>query len=79
MDFIWGSDFVVFLLPARIAGSRSRCASEAQAIRLKGAGRAERVGAGVKFGGRRSHEGQGYGQVGVAARSKYAAPLRGRV
>lgn len=34
-----------------------------------------RVGVRVKFRGWRSDEGQGYGQVGVAARSKYPTPL----
>ncbi|CAB1460774.1 unnamed protein product [Pleuronectes platessa] len=46
---------------ADLAGPGSRCASEAQAIRLKGAGR-PRVGVRVKFQGRRADEGQGYGQ-----------------
>lgn len=74
VDFIWESDFIVFLLvaqrldpkadvPPRHGPSGWRVQAEL------------RVGVRVKFRGWRSDEGQGYGQVRVTVRSKYPTPL----
>lgn len=73
VDFIWESDFVVFLLLAQ------RLDPEADVPRRHGPSgwrvRAGlRVGVRVKFRGWRSDEGQGYGRVGVTVRSKCPTP-----
>lgn len=73
VDFIWESDFVVFLLLAQ------RLDPEADVPRRHGPSgwrvRAGlRVGVRVKFRGWRWDEGQGYGRVGVTVRSKCPTP-----
>lgn len=78
VDFIRESDFVVFLLLAQ------RLDPKADVPRRHGPSgwrvqARPRVGVRVKFGGWSSDEGQGYGRVGVAVRSKYPAPLGQRL
>lgn len=65
-----------FFPSVRRAAAQRRCASEARAD-ISGVGAEPRgFGVGVKLRGRRSDEGQGYGQVGLVMRSDRPSPLR---
>lgn len=74
VDFMWESDFIVFLLLAQTLDPKADVPPRHRASGWRVQARL-RLGVRVKFRGWRSDEGQGYGQGEVMVRSKYPTPL----